>query len=459
MNLPNPSSAEERSIKIGPWELVPGVSRGNFNALLAVSFFTIGLMTLIGNLQPYLFNAVLNVPRDQQGSLSGDLAFVNELVYLALVSFMGAASDKVGRRPIYAGGFAIMALAYTLYPTAETTGDLFGFRMIFAVGVAAVSAMLAAILADYPKESSRGKLVGISFFLNGIGIATLVVLGGKLPKFVQDLGADPALAGKCAYWTVAALCLFPIVIGLFGLKKGAPAQVEKRESLLATMKIGLYAAKEPRVMLAYLAAMVSRGDLAIISTFFILWLTQAGMAEGMTAAEASSQGVLYFGVVQVVATFWALAVIFFIDRFDRVLALGIAMVLASASYLTVGSIDNPFAGGMLAASAFLGVGEMSGVLAAQSLVGSVASERGRGAIIGMFSFFGAIGILLSVKIGGYLFDEWRPSAPYLMLGIADGVLAVIAFIVYFATRKTEAARTAARNAAAKGAAAAAPAAS
>lgn len=434
MNLPNPSVNEEQGIKIGPWELVPGVSRKNFNALLAVSFFTIGLMTLIGNLQPYLLNAVLHVPRSEQGSLSGDLAFVNELVYLALVSFMGAASDKVGRRPIYAVGFAIMSFAYILYPTAETTQELFYFRMIFAVGVAAVSAMLAAILADYPRESSRGKLVGISFFLNGIGIALLVVLGGKLPNWIQQQGWSPEMAGRGAYWTVAAMCIFPIIIGMLGLRKGAPAQVEKREPILATMKIGLLAAKDPKVMLAYLAAMVSRGDLAIISTFFILWLTQAGMAEGMTAAEASSKGVQYFGIVQVVATFWALAIIFFIDRFDRVLALAIAMVLASAAYLTVGSIEHPFGGGMLAASMFLGIGEMSGVLAAQSLVGAVSSERGRGAIIGMFSFFGAIGILLSVKIGGYLFDTWRPSAPYLMLGIADGVLAVVAFGVYFATR-------------------------
>lgn len=438
MNLPNPSVNEDQGIKIGPWELVPGIRRKNFNALLAVSFFTIGLMTLVGNLQPYLLNAVLHVPRAEQGSLSGNLAFVNELVYLALVSFMGAASDKVGRRPIYAIGFGIMAFAYVLYPTAESTEQLFYFRMIFAVGVAAVSAMLAAIIADYPKESSRGKLVGICFFLNGLGIALLVVMGAKLPQYLQEGGATPEMAGRYAYWVVAALCIIPIVVGMTGLKKGAPAQTEKRESILSTMKIGLYAAKDPKVMLAYLAAMVSRGDLAIISTFFVLWLTQAGMAEGMTAAEASSRGVQYFGITQVVATFWALAIIFFIDRFDRVLALAFAMVLASASYLTIGSIDHPFGGGMLAASMFLGIGEMSGVLAAQSLVGAVATERGRGAIIGMFSFFGAIGILLSVKFGGMLFDSWRPSAPYLMLGIADGVLAVIAFGVYFATRGKDA---------------------
>lgn len=427
-------------LKIGPWELVPGIRRSHFYSLLGASFFSIGLMTLIGNLQPFLLNAVLHVPQDEQGFLSGRLATVNELVFLSLVSFMGAASDKLGRRPIYAAGFLVMALAYVLYPMAQSTSELFAFRMIFAVGAAAVAAMLATVIADYPLERSRGKLVGICFFLNGIGVATLVVLGGRLPQMIQSLGASPEQAGRCAYWAVAAMCVLPLLIVAFGLKPGAPAQIEKREPLLTTMRIGLARARDSRVALAYLAAMVSRGDLAIISTFFLLWMTQAGMAEGMTAAQAQAKGTIFFGITQIVATLWALVVIFFIDRFDRVLALSVAMALAAASYTLVGLVERPFDGALMYfAAAFLGIGEMSGVLAAQSLVGQVAGERGRGAVIGMFSFFGAIGILLATFVGGFLFDAWRPSAPYLLLGIADAVLAVLALLVYLAGRRGRAA--------------------
>jgi MFS family permease len=424
----------EPPIRIGPWELVPGVKRRHFFSLLGASYFTIGLMTLVGNLQPYLFNAVLNVPGERQGTLSGNLAFYNELVFISLVSFLGAASDKLGRRPIYAFGFLVMAVAYTLYPLARDPGELLLYRLIFAVGAASVSAMLAAIIADYPLERSRGKLVGICFFLNGIGVASLVVLGGKLPQIVQSLGADPVQAGRCAYWAVAAMCFVPLVIVAFGLKPGAPAQLGKREPLLTTFLVGVRAARDPRVLLAYLSAMVSRGDLAIISTFFLLWMTQAGMAEGMSPADAQAKGVVFFGITQVVATLWAVCVIFFIDRFDRVLALAGAMVLAAASYISIGLIEHPFQGKMYFAAAFLGIGEMSGILASQSLVGQVAGERGRGAIIGMFSLFGAIGILAATKFGGMLFDTWRPSAPYLVVGIADAVLAVLALGVYFGTR-------------------------
>ena len=429
--MPSPS---ETSLKIGPWELAPGISRANFRALLGASLFTIGLLALVGNLQPYLFNAVLGVPVGEQGRLGGNLATFNEIIFLGVASLVGAASDKLGRRPIYAVGFLIMALAYTLYPLATSGAQLFGYRAIFAVGAACVASMLAAIIADYAMESSRGRLVGLCFFLNGIGVAMLVVFGGKLPRIVETLGVPPVQAARCAYWTVALLCLIPFVIVARGLKSGAPAWLGAQEPLLTTLRVGILAARDSRVLLAYLSALVSRGDLAVLSTFFSLWLTTYGIGQGLSAGEAQSAGVKFFGVAQIFATLWALVVIFFIDRFDRVLAVAIAMLLASASYLLIGSIDNPLGPSMYLASAFLGIGEMSGILASQSLVGQVSGERGRGAVIGVFSMFGAAGILLATFIGGQLFDHWKPSAPYVVVGIADGVLAVFALFVYFTTR-------------------------
>ncbi|MFM2110488.1 MAG: hypothetical protein RLZZ372_1412 [Pseudomonadota bacterium] len=421
-------------LKIGPWELVPGVKRAHFNALLGASFFTIGLMTLVGNLQPYLFNAVLEVPIGEQGKLSGSLASFNEILFLMTASFIGAASDKVGRRPLYALGFVIMASAYVLYPLATEASQLFLFRGIFAIGAACVSSMLAAIIADYAMESSRGRLVGICFFLNGIGVATLVVFGGRLPKIIEAMGAEPVMAARCAYWTAAALCFLPFLIVAFGLQAGAPARIEKKDPLLTTLRIGLEAAREPRVLLAYFSAMVSRGDLAVLSTFFLLWITTYGIGQGLSPAEAQAAGTKFFGLAQIMATLWALVVIAFIDKLDRTLALALAMILASASYLIIGSIDDPLGSGMYLAAAFMGIGEMSAILASQSLIGQVAGDRGRGAIIGVFSMFGAAGILMASFVGGILFDAWKPSAPYLLVGAADGVLAMFALVVYFKSR-------------------------
>jgi MFS family permease len=189
------------------------------------------------------------------------------------------------------------------------------------------------------------------------------------------------------------------------------------------------------VLLAYFSAMVSRGDLAVLSTFFLLWITTYGIGQGLSPAEAQAAGTKFFGLAQIVATLWALVVIFFIDKLDRTLAMALAMTLASASYLLIGSIDDPLGAGMYIAAAFMGIGEMSAILASQSLVGQVAQDRGRGAIIGVFSMFGAAGILAATFIGGILFDAWKPSAPYVLVGISDGILAIFAFAVYFAARR------------------------
>jgi len=262
-----------------------------------------------------------------------------------------------------------------------------------------------------------------------------VVLGGRLPRMIEAMGVPPVQAARCAYWSVAALCFLPFLIVAWGLKPGAPVRVERREPVLATLRIGLGAARDPKVLLSYLSAMVSRGDLAVLSTFFLVWLTTYGIGRRLSAVEAQAAGTKFFGIARIVATLWALVVIFFIDRLDRVPALAIAMVLASASCITIGMVDNPLGPAMYAAAAFMGIGEMSGILASQSLVGQVSGDKGRGAVIGVFSRFGAAGILLSTWFGGQLCDTWKPSAPCILVGVADGMLAVFAFSLYFASRR------------------------
>jgi MFS family permease len=178
--------------------------------------------------------------------------------------------------------------------------------------------------------------------------------------------------------------------------------------------------------------------LSIISAFFFLWMVQAGKDQGMTPAEALSRGGGIFVVIQITATLWAVTVISFIDRVDRVLFMAVASALACGSYIWFGLVDNPFQPAMFVAAVFLGVGEMSGILASQALVGQAAPERGRGAVIGVFTLFGSVGILFAALVGGTLFDIWRPSAPYIVTGCVSGMLCLYAIRVWLQLRGREA---------------------
>lgn len=417
-------------IRIGIWELAPGVQRSNFYALLGTAFFSIGLLTLVGNLRPYLFNSMLGIPDDIQGRVSGTMDVISEIPALLLSGLVGAMSDRLGRRLIYGMGFAILALGYLLFPLAQFNWTLYAMIFITACGASLIAAMLSAVIADYPQETSRGKLVGICFFLNGLGVASLVGLAAQLPKIYLAQGMDPIEAGRAAYWTVAAICLIPMVIVLKGLPRQAPGQIGERESLLATLRVGIDAAKDLRVRLAYASAAVSRASLSIISAFFFLWMVQVGKEQGMTPAEALSKGGGIFVAIQITATFWAMIVIAFIDRVDRVLFMTVASALACGSYVWFGLVDDPFQPAMYVAAIFLGIGEMSGILASQALVGQVAPERGRGAVIGVFTLCGSLGIFFAAIVGGTLFDAWRPSAPYIVMGCVSGLLCLLSFYTW-----------------------------
>jgi MFS family permease len=433
-------SNRDKGVRVGPWELAPGIERRNFYSLLGAAFFSIGLLTLVGNLRPYLFNEMLEVPRDVQGRLSGLLDIVSEIPALLLSSLIGAASDRLGRRMLYAAGFLILATAYFLFPFVSYGPSLFLMVIVMACGSCLISAMLGTVIADYPRETSRGKLVGICFFLNGLGVASLVGVASQLPKLFQARGLDAFTAGQFTYWTVAALCLIPFVIVGRGLVRGLPAQrtaqlvEEPRQALFATLRIGLQAARDLRVRLAYLSAGVSRASLSVISAFFFLWMTKAGEAQGMSVSEAYARSGGIFATIQISATLWAVIVIFFIDRINRVLTMAVGAGLACASYTLFGLVGNPFQPIMFAAAVFLGIGEMSGILASQALVGQVAPERGRGAVIGVFTLCGSIGIFLAAAVGGALFDAWRPSAPYIIMGATSGLLCIAATYVYSVTR-------------------------
>jgi MFS family permease len=175
--------------------------------------------------------------------------------------------------------------------------------------------------------------------------------------------------------------------------------------------------------------MVSRGDLSTVSTFLSLWLVQVGVGRGMSTGEALKTAGMFFGIVQVCALLWAPVMGLLCDRINRVGALALAMSLAATGYLAAGFLPDPTGPAMYFAAVILGVGEVSAVISAQALIGQEAPEDGRGAVIGVFGVSGGIGILMAGSLGGFLFDAWRPSAPFILMGLANATLLSVALLV------------------------------
>lgn len=361
----------------GPLVMREGVRRKHVWTLFFISFFCIAMMNTVGVMQPYVFNEILNIPLNEQGSLAGRLTVLQEIIVILLVSPAGAISDRFGRRPLFATGLLLLGIGYCLYPLANGAPQLAMFRLFIASGVAFIQVMLVSVANDYPMEKSRAKMIAAVFIFNGLGIASLPRLIGGLPEFFMGQGVDPVWAGRYAFWCVTALCVFLAAVLMVGLKPGAPAQLTKREPILATAKIGVFAARNPRIALAYVAGVVSRADLAVVSTFLTLWLVQEGLAQGLSTGEALKKATLFYIIIQAMAVPWAPIFGYILDRVDRVAGLAGAMILAGIGYSSLGFLSNPLGTQMYIAAALVGMGEMAANISATSLIGKEAPDRGR----------------------------------------------------------------------------------
>jgi len=416
-------TSEPRPYRIGFITLAPGILPRHGWSLLAAAFFSIGLVTFIAIGQTYVLNAILKVPTTEQGSISGNLVFWTEIIALALFIPAGILMDRVGRRSIYAVGLLLLALTYALYPLATSVDDLYLYRILYACGIVAVAGGLSTVMVDYPAERSRGKLVALLGVLSGLGIVFTNQGFGALPQALVKSGWSGEQAGVITHLAVAALAVGVALLVSIGLKGGTPVHKHDRPGVRELFTSGFAQARNPRILLAYGAAFIARGDQSVNATFLILWGTVAGMAAGMGHAEALKAGTMIFVTAQIAALCWAPILGPLIDRIDRVSVLAICMVLGAIGNFSLLLLDNPLAGGSAVIFFILiGIGQISVYLGAQSLIGQEAPTRQRGSVIGAFNVSGAIGILVVTSIGGRLFDFVDPRAPFMVVGAINVLL-------------------------------------
>ncbi len=399
-------------------------------------------MSFINTSSGYLLTEVIGVPLDEQGGVAGNLTIIQEIVLLCLLGPIGAMSDKWGRKPLYVSAFLLMSVAYIVYPLAASLIILYLLRPLFAAGCAGNIVMLPTVANDYPIEKCRAKMLATCFMFNGLGLVVLILVMKDMPYRLQGLGYDPVTAGIYWFWMMAGVTFVVAMVLLAFLKPGAPRQLEKREGIMTTFKVGIREAKNGRIALAYAAAGVSRGDLSVMSTFFSLWLFQVGVDQGLTTAEATSRAGLFYAFVQAVSLPVAPFAGWLLDRIDRVLGIAIAMALAFVSYSSLYFLENPLGNAMWICAALIGAAEMFANLSATSLIGKEAPERGRGAVLGMWSWCGAFGILVVAFVGGYLFDNVSQVGPFIFVAFANVALLIWALLLLArrgAPKETEAA--------------------
>ena len=420
--------------RLGPIWLNQGVTRRNALTYLYAACFTIGLVAVTGFMQPYLLSNNLGMATGEEGRASSLLQVSYEIVVLLAVGPLGALADRIGRRPIYALGFAWISVSFMLFPLVENLTQLVLCRMFFGIGSACVTSMMATVLADYPLDRSRGMLLAASGIGNGIGAISMVLILSQLPGFFGGMGYDALESGRMTYWFGATLALISSVVVFRGLKAGVPGKPRGKQSVVSLLREGATAArKNPRVLVACAEAFVARGDLVVINTFFALWARQVGVAGGLTLEQAISQAGKFVAMIALAQLLWSPIWGIILDRVDRLSALAGAMALATVAYIAAGLSPDPLAVAFIPVAIMLGIGEGAAILSGAALIGQEAPREIRGSVIGLFNFCGSVGILTISSVGGFLYDAFMPGAPFLFVGMVNLSICVLAVIVRLRT--------------------------
>lgn len=86
----------------------------------------------------------------------------------------------------------------------------------------------------------------------------------------------------------------------------------------------------------------------------------------------------------------------------------------------------------------VGIGQIGTIVTGMSIVNGVYIDpKYRGSVAGVFSFCGAVSIMVMAKLGGYLFDVWMRGAPFVLMGVAHGVIALFSIYVRLVTPRLE----------------------
>ena len=423
--------------RLGPFVMAEGVSRSNALHILLATFWTIGLVTFLNFMNPYIFE-VLGIPTDRQGSLAGLLVSLQEATQLAISGLIGAWSDRIGRRPIYVTALVVLAAGFALYPLAGDEFQLIALRIFYAVGATACTVMLSTCIGEYIDDSVRGRWVGIVAVTNALGIIAMVAGVSKLPLVFERFGLDSALSLRACFWLCAGIILLLAIILHRGLQAPVATKSGTRDSLVRQTLGGLSLVRErPMIALSYLTAFASKGDLVIMTTFISLWVTQAGIAAGMSPGEAIARAGMVFGITAFAALVWPVFMGMILDRAPRLVGVGFAFALASVGYTFLALTDDPLGSVIIVAALIAGAGESSAMVSAGTLIGQAAPERTRGVAFGTFGVAGSTGILVLTFAGGQLFDAFGAGAPFLMMGAINAMVAVISILLFYRLRKPD----------------------
>jgi MFS family permease len=97
-------------------------------------------------------------------------------------------------------------------------------------------------------------------------------------------------------------------------------------------------------------------------------------------------------------------------------------------YIAGGFVGDPSSQWITLVAVLLGMGQISAIIASQTVLGQEAPQDVRGAVFGLAGIFASCGILFTTAVGGWLYDVVGKGTPFFLIGAVN--VAIMVFGLY-----------------------------
>jgi multidrug resistance protein len=324
----------------------------------------------------------------------------------------GRWSDRVGRKPIILVGLLGSCLSYVTLALATSLPTLFIARIVGGIAGANIPTAQAYI-ADVTTPENRAKGMGMVGAAFGLGFIFGPALGGVLSR----------ISPETPMWCAAALCGANMVAAWFLLPESRVATASMRT--LGRMEAFRHAMKKPTLVILLAIYFI------VVMAFSGFEATFALFSEARFGYTAASIGFLFAFIGVVLALVQGVLVGRVVKRIGERRLIPFAITAIAVSIGMLPFIWN--VPGLLVALGLLAVGMGFNGPSITSMVSRLSDTDDQGGILGLASSLASLGRVAGPAWGGYLYDQFGMTTPYL----TASALLCVAFVVALAGLKDD----------------------
>ncbi|WP_306369185.1 MFS transporter [Nocardiopsis sp. CC223A] len=334
----------------------------------------------------------------------GVLVAVYSLAQLLLAPVVGRASDRWGRGPVIAATAAGGLVAYLAMGLAGSLIAVFAGRILSGACAASTAAAQGVVADVLPAERRAGGMAVV-----GAGIGLGIVLGPGIASLLVALGDE-----RWPFFAAAVLCAANIVWALAALPRQGGAAREGMRPAEARAIPGL-------VPLLAVSGAVMVGFSMIDSQFPLFTADRLGFGPVENGVLFMYVGVLIV-LVQLTATRWLSS------RVGEVTLMAVgALILALGAALVPLAQDWWY---VALPAALVAAGNATNAPSTMAAISRVTPQDRQGVMFGVSQSVNAGARVVGPVLGGWLFQQFAPSAPY----IAAALVLVVAAAAAWALR-------------------------